>query len=144
MTYVVDASVAVKWFVREPLHREATQLLHQSSELHAPDWIVLEVAHAAFKKWRDQEVASEQANNMVLALPGFITHLHPATNLTGRALSIAMATRHPVYDCLYIACAEMNESVVITADDRLCRAVEGSEFARLVRHVSMFQTPDPP
>jgi len=46
-----------------------------------------------------------------------------------------MALPHPVYDCLYIACAEANDGVVVTADMRLCQAVRQTAFAGLVRHL---------
>ncbi len=135
MIYVVDASVAVKWFVREELRDEAMRLLDDVSRLHAPDWIVLEVAHAASKKWRDGEIDADQAQAMAATLPDFIARLHGSVALTTRALAIAMALPHPVYDCLYIACAEANDGVVVTADKRLCQAVRQTAFAGLVRHL---------
>ena len=135
MTYVVDASVAVKWFVREHLHAEAIRLLNYQDELRAPDWITLEVAHAAFKKWGNREIGSEQAMVMVQTLPHFFTQLYPASGFTDRAFTIAMTVDHPIYDCLYIACAELTDSVVITADDHLCKAIEDTEFAPLIQHL---------
>lgn len=135
MTYVVDASVAVKWFVRENLQTMAMRLLDDAPRLHAPDWIVHEVSHAAFKKWRDREIGSEQAMAMVRALPGFMTRLHRSVDFSDRALAIAMVLGHPVYDCLYIACAEAIDGTVVTADKRLQNAVEDTGFAPLVRHL---------
>jgi predicted nucleic acid-binding protein len=41
---VVDASVAVKWYLEEPESEAALILLDGSFELHAPDLIYVEVA----------------------------------------------------------------------------------------------------
>jgi predicted nucleic acid-binding protein len=138
MKCVVDASVAAKWFVQEALQADAARLLGQASELLAPDWIVQEIAHVAFKKWRDQEIEPDQARAMVQALPGLMTELLPSMDLTDRAFAIAMTVRHPVYDCLYLACAETTDATLVTADRQLCDAVAGTQFAPLVRHLSDF------
>jgi predicted nucleic acid-binding protein len=42
--YVVDASVAAKWFFDEPFSDEATRLLDASHTLHVPDFFLLEIA----------------------------------------------------------------------------------------------------
>ncbi|MEE8393235.1 MAG: type II toxin-antitoxin system VapC family toxin [Rhodospirillales bacterium] len=138
MNYVVDASVAVKWFIREELQADAMGLLDHASLLWAPDWIVQEVAHVAYKKWRDHEIGSEHAKAMVQALPVFIAQLQPSVSLTDRALAIAMAINHPVYDCLYLACAEAASGVLVTADKKFCQAVRGTPFEPLVRYLGDF------
>lgn len=50
MSYVVDASVAIKWFVTEDLHEHALTLFDQPETLIAPDLICLEIANVAWKK----------------------------------------------------------------------------------------------
>jgi predicted nucleic acid-binding protein len=138
MKCVVDASVAAKWFVQEDLRTDAMRLLGQASQRLAPDWIVQEVAHVAFKKWRDEEIGPDQARNMVRSLPKYMTELYPSMGLIERAFAIAMAIRHPVYDCLYVACAETTDATLVTADRQLCEAVAETRFAPLVRHLSDF------
>ena len=136
MSYVIDASVAVKWFVREPLHTKALQLIESAEQLHAPDWIVQEIAHAVFKKWRDGEIDAGQARTAIRSTPGFLTELYPSMDFTDRALAIAITVGHPVYDCLYIACAEAVSGIVITADNQLCNAVAETAFEPLVQHLT--------
>ena len=48
-------------------------------------------------------------------------------------IDIVLALNHPVYDCLYLACAETVEGILITADRKLCRSVHGSEFESLIK-----------
>lgn len=138
MICVVDASVAAKWFLREVLHREAFRLLADDAVRLAPDWIVQEVAQVAFKKWHDGEIGPDQAKTIVRVLPDFMAQLYPSLDLVDRALAIAMMLRHPMYDCLYLACAEIVDGTVVTANARLCRAVAETPFAHLVRSLSDF------
>jgi len=137
MSWVVDASVAVKWYVREELHEEARQLLDGSVPLLAPDWIVQEVAHAAFRKWRDNEIPEQQARAMIALVPAIFAELHRSISLIPRASDISFALRHPVYDCLYLACAETMDTPVITADRRFYRAAIDGGFAR---HIALLRS----
>ena len=51
--------------------------------------------------------------------------------LTSRAAEIALSTGIVVYDALFLALAEEVGTVVITADGRLLRSLEGTSYARL-------------
>jgi predicted nucleic acid-binding protein len=41
--YVVDASVAAKWFFEEAYSEDASRPLHAKYRLHAPDFLLLEL-----------------------------------------------------------------------------------------------------
>ncbi len=135
MTYIVDASVAVKWFVRENLHDQALLLLDHGDLLQAPDLVVPEVANIAWKKCIRGEIPDLQARAIATAMRQYIPTLHPSAGLVERALDIALTLNHPVYDCLYLACAEEAAGPLITADERLYETIQGTEFAPLVRHL---------
>ncbi len=136
MTIIVDASVAMKWFVEETLHDEARDLVKYQREIQAPDFILIEVANVAWKKAVRKEISNDQVRAIVHMIPQFIPLLLPSSKLLERAMELTIELAHPIYDCLYIACAEMTGSVLVTADNRLCKAVEGTAFVRLVRHLS--------
>jgi predicted nucleic acid-binding protein len=136
MTLVIDASVVVKWFVEEELADEAASLLRGSPSLHAPDLIVSEVTNALWKKFTRGHITREQAEGIAAVLPRSLLQLVPSISLHQRALDIAMEMSHPVYDCLYVACAENVEGSVITADRRFHAATRGGPYAGLVRHLS--------
>ena len=110
-------------------------LLHDRFDLHAPDILLAEFANIIWKKVRRGEISDPQPYFDELAnLPEIVT-LHPGGDLIGRAAQIAMAIDHPVYDCLYLACAELTASAVITADQKLVNQVT-ERWPRLdVRHV---------
>ena len=119
MKLTVDASVVIKWFVTEPLCEEARQVLGDRIDRHAPDILLAEFANIIWKKVRRGDISDPQSYFDELAsLPEIVT-LHPGGDLIGRAAQIAVAIDHPVYDCLYLACAEATASMLITADQRL-------------------------
>ncbi len=139
MTLVVDASVAAKWFSREELHAEALSLLDRSDDLQAPDFIVPEVVNVAWKKCLRGEFPKARAETIAVAVPRFFAVLHPSTDLAVRALEIAIVLEHPVCDCLYLACAEINGGSLVTADKRFFTVLQGSDFESLVGYLG-----DPP
>ncbi len=47
--YVVDASVAAKWFLEEDYTTEAFRLLALGNTLHAPDFMLLDIDHVLCK-----------------------------------------------------------------------------------------------
>ena len=135
MTYVVDASVAVKWFAEEEFSDQAFRLLDDTSLLEAPDLIVTEVANTIWKKTTRGEFSPENAGIIVAAIPHYIRSFRPSPGLIERALEIAFQLNHPIYDCVYLACAEVLDSILITADERLRKAVEGTDHALRLRHL---------
>ena len=132
MTIIVDASVAMKWFVEETLHDEARHLLKYQRDIEAPDFILIEVANVAWKKAVRKEISSEQAQTIVHVIPQFIPALLPSSKLLERATALAIELLHPVYDCLYLACAELTGTVLVTADMRLCEAAAAGPYGGLV------------
>ena len=119
MKAVVDASVAVKWLFTEDGTAEARQLLAHRIMLHAPDFILTEAANVIWKKARRREIADAQPYLRELARLGDLVALAPAAELVVHAAAIALRIDHPVYDCLYLACAEVEEAPLVTADRRL-------------------------
>jgi predicted nucleic acid-binding protein len=134
MTLVVDASIAAKWFVEEEGREQALQVL-DLAERQAPDLIVAEVANVVWKKAVRGQVTDAQGRAICAALPGYFETLHASDALAESALAIGLALRHPVYDCLYLACALRLGSRLVTADRRLIAAVADTEFAVLAVHV---------
>ena len=135
MKLVVDASVAVKWFVEENLRQEARLLVKQGHELVSPDFILIETANIAWKKALRGEIGKDQARTIVAAVSQYVPTLYPSSELMDRALELAFALNHPVYDCLYLSCADIADGVLITADEKLCKAVQGTDFEPLVRYL---------
>ena len=56
MVYVVDASVAEKWFVEETFNDEASRLLNKSHELRALDFLLVGFDNVLVKSTRRKEM----------------------------------------------------------------------------------------
>jgi predicted nucleic acid-binding protein len=129
VTLIVDASVVIKWFVRETLHVEALRLLDNPADLHAPDLLAAEVTNIAWRKSRLGEIGKPQAVEIAQAVHQGTPLLYPSALFNERALDLAFRLDHPVYDCLYLACAETLGGTLITADDKFRRAATKAGFA---------------
>lgn len=122
MRLTVDASVVVKWLVEEDLSDEARLLLTDCFELHAPALLLAEVANTIWKKFiREGSTTSVEARLKELASVPEIITLHDDSQLVWRATQLACELQHPVYDCLYLACGELADADVVTADQSLVR-----------------------
>ena len=141
MTWIVDASIAVKWVVSEPQRDKARLLLADTDLLEAPDLLFPETANTVWKKTRRGEMTARQAELALAAIARLIAVVHPSEDLFARALEMAQALDDPAYDCFYLACAERQGGVLVTADARLCAAVADSPFAALVRPLDQFDAP---
>lgn len=136
MNLVIDASVAIKWFVAERDTQAALKLRAPRFDCHAPDLLVVETTNLAWQKAMRGEIEAAQATQIAQHLCSYVQNLHEATRLNRRALEIALALRHPVYDCLYLACAELVRGALITADPRLLEVVAKTDFAARVHHIA--------
>jgi predicted nucleic acid-binding protein len=126
MNCVVDASVAVKWLFEEQDSEAAEALLISAGEdnlkLVAPTILPAEVANALWKRMRRGDLDRRKTLETGQRFEEICPLLLPIENLVQRALELAIDSRHPVYDCLYVALAEELPADLITADERLYRA----------------------
>jgi predicted nucleic acid-binding protein len=119
---IVDASVAVKWFLPEQRTDAAQAILLGSDKLMAPALIRVEVAAAITRKVRLGELLSQEAEAACYlwfrALSTAVVTLSPDQNDLPAAVALALQVRHPLQDCLYLALAVRNQSALITADPK--------------------------
>jgi len=119
MTIVVDASVAVKWVIPEELSDQAESLRGRADRLLAPDLLLPEAANALWKKLLRREITTREATQAIDLLMQSGLDLRPSGPLLGRALTLAQRSRHPVYDCIYVALAQAEGATLVSADQRL-------------------------
>ena len=108
MRITLDASIVIKWFVVEPSSQESRLLLTRQWELQSPDILLPEFANTIWKKARRGEIADPQPFLNELRCLSRLIALHPSEVLIERASYLAIKMDHPVYDCLYLACAEVS------------------------------------
>jgi len=130
--YIVDASVAAKWFIEEEHNSIALHVLSENNKLHAPEFFLLEM-DSIFCKWiRRSIITLEEGNDIRSALRQFPIQYHPLQSILDSAFAIANLTHRSIYDCLYIALAVLLKGKMITADQRLHNIVSTTEFAKHV------------
>ncbi len=131
MTWVVDASVALKWFVEEDGSEKALRLLRGEQPVVAPELVVAEVCNAAWRLLRVGYLGSDHFEAIVEEVAGMFDRLDPLVPLSSRAAIIAKTIDHPVYDCFYLAQSERMRARFVTADNRLVERLENTEWSTL-------------
>ena len=130
--YVVDASVAAKWFLIEVHHQEARRIVDGRNELHAPDLFLVEMDNVLCKRLRRGEITAAAAGRIRGGLRRSSVRLRPFGPLLDSAYAIAAETGRGIYDCLYVALAALVGGPMVTADRRLYDALAGGPYARHV------------
>jgi predicted nucleic acid-binding protein len=121
---IVDASVAARWFVPALAWPSATVLLQTKQILIAPELVLAEVANAFWKAVGAGYMTPSEMQLAVAKLPNLFDALIPLHGLAGDAAESAIALRHPVYDCFYLALARRESAPLVTADKRLAAAAK--------------------
>ncbi|HXB75761.1 MAG TPA: type II toxin-antitoxin system VapC family toxin [Candidatus Acidoferrales bacterium] len=124
MLKVVDASLAVKWFIPEPDSDKAINLLenfrNKSAILTAPDHIVSEIGSALWKRSTlRKEISVLEALESLKDFLALGLQLHPTPRLVEAALELAGQEHHSPYDMLYVVLAAQLGCEFITADRTL-------------------------
>lgn len=119
MALVVDASVAVKWLLPESGSSAATALREEDSELIAPSLIAAEIGSALWRAERAGTIKRSEAIEGIECALLWFEGLIPLEDIRGRALTLAIELRQPIYDCFYIALAERENAPLATADEAM-------------------------
>ncbi|MDZ4685997.1 MAG: type II toxin-antitoxin system VapC family toxin [Planctomycetaceae bacterium] len=128
MKYILDASVAVKWVLREPDSSKAIALRDDARngvcELVVPETFPVEIAHALTRAERRGVIPTGDAMLKVVDILSTKLELHSCIPLLPRAIKFSSQLRIGVYDCLYVALAEREQCDLVTADLRLVSVVQ--------------------
>jgi predicted nucleic acid-binding protein len=117
---VVDASVAVKWVVREPDSDAAAAL--RGEQLIAPALWLAEAANVLWRRARIGDITAEEARSRLSELVNAPVASLPMEPYLDHALQLATELGHPIYDCIYLALALRQDTYVVTADGRFAAA----------------------
>lgn len=128
----MDASVALKWFLpEEPDADRALSILRDGGALIAPDLLVAEVCNAAWRCARIGLISQAQVVEIAAVLPNYFDAFISSARLAHQAVEIAGQLDHSVYDCLYLALADNEQTLLVTADTRLVSKVLATSWERL-------------
>jgi predicted nucleic acid-binding protein len=144
--FVVDASVAAKWFLPpsgEPLADEALRLLDGYAQgrlrFAVPDLFWAECANILWKAVRQGRWTRSAAEEAVLALQARSFPPTPSLELLDDAFSIATTFDRTVYDCMYVALAVRMKADLVTADERLANALAAHMPVKWLGSVQKFR-----
>lgn len=116
---VIDASVAVKWFIDEDRSADAQRLLAADADLMAPTSILYEIFHALWEATSTRRLPSNRLPELAEVVPTPFAALIPMEHLYAAAAGIAQSHPLTIYDCAYVALAQREHAELVTADERM-------------------------
>lgn len=128
--YVVDASVAVKWYLPEIHSEAADRLLTGTHELLAPDLLYPEIGNILWKRVMKSELTDEKARTILRSLEAVPIQLIGSGVLAEVALLLACRTKRSFYDSLYLALAVSARCELVTADLKLYNALKDAALLK--------------
>jgi predicted nucleic acid-binding protein len=139
--YVLDASVAAKWFVKEAeIDRELALSIrerHVAGEcrLIVPEFALLEIANAIRYSHRAREADGAAALELLRDLN---LEIHRLTwELLRKANAIAWAYGVAMYDAAYVALAEGVGYPLVTVDEALLKKMKGHSIVLRLRDLAV-------
>ena len=127
--FVVDASVAIKWFLPEVHGDAALRLLDADHNLLVPDLLFPEIGNILWKRVRRGEATAKEAAATLNAFVALPLRVHPCRRLLPLALEIAVRVQRSVYDSLYLAVAVLQNCPLVTADLKLYNTLKSGPLS---------------
>ncbi len=132
MRFVIDASIAVKWFIVEDYSDKALKLLKDYgngvADLYAPCFFKLEVANALRKYFVKGILSKEMVYRIYNLFKNIeLNYIIERWDLVDRALKYSINNSITLYDALYIIIAKHVNGKMVTADDKLYRRLKDVE-----------------
>jgi predicted nucleic acid-binding protein len=132
MKWVIDASVAAKWFLPphdEQLVPEALALLqaykNAEHQFVVPDLFWAELGNILYKAVRRSRCSRTVAESSLAELRAQDLVTVSSEALLPEALKIAITFERSIYDSLYVALAVAARIQLVTADEKLVNALAG-------------------
>ena len=119
MKSVFDASVLTPLSIEVATSAQAKVAYRRASHPVAPAWVMIEAAQTLRKWARVANATQDDVAERYAALAVLGVELVDPAPLLESALAIAVAERHSVYDCLYVATALAEDADLVTADKML-------------------------
>ena len=118
---IADTSVIIKTVIHEKLSDTARRLRDQG--MAAPSLWIAEAGNVLWRKQQVKIISRVEAETLYDALLGApINTFHYEADAQD-AMEMAIALRHPIYDCFFLAAAVRERTYVATDDARFASAV---------------------
>jgi|AntRauTorckE6833_2_1112554.scaffolds.fasta_scaffold08660_2 predicted nucleic acid-binding protein len=129
---VIDACVAIKWFLPEKNYEEAAEILSNHNRLIAPDLFQIELDSIITKKIRQRLIEKEDAYRMYDEIRNLPIQIIPYSLISTLAFDLSAALPITQYDACYLAVAIEFDQKVVTADMRFVRGMERTPFEQFI------------
>lgn len=132
---VIDACVAIKWFIPETGYQKASELIQAHSEFLAPELFLIEMDAIITKKVRKKEIELSEAyilHDEIRKLPFKLIRYDQTAKL-----SFELSATLPIttYDATYLSVALQFNEEVYTADRRFYRGISTTPFRDYVNSI---------
>jgi predicted nucleic acid-binding protein len=136
MTLVVDANVAVKWFVQQQGPDHARRVQAYNGPLIAPALLIAETANGLWRHIQRGDVTANQARTAIVGLPKWFSELVEDQSLAPSAMDLSTGLNYSTYDCIYLALSRARSAPLVTADKRLINHLSTTQYKSHVVHLS--------
>ena len=130
---VVDASVAIKQFIRDPLSEKTIELfallVEPETEFLVPDLFYIEMANILWKYLRAGQLTASQVQEALTFLEGYPLWVFSNVPLMREAVNLGIAYNLTAYDGSYVALAKRLDAPLLTLDRKLFEALATSSLA---------------
>jgi predicted nucleic acid-binding protein len=133
--FIVDAPIAIKWFVPEIHSSPAARLLDGGNELYALDTLLTDAGTIVSTKARLGELSPDETVQVVKAIESVPLRLLPSHALLEPSLRVAAVFDLPLGEGMGITAAVQCDCRLVTAARTLYDRVQGTPFARHVKWV---------
>lgn len=128
---VVDSSIALQWVLPEPGSEAAFRYVRADDVISA-DVLLVETANVLAKKVRANNMEGAEAIRALAMVKSAVSRLVVSEPLVPRALELSIALSHPVYDCVFLACAEQVNGQLATRDAPFMKRVADRGYGHLL------------
>lgn len=120
VSQIIDSSALTKYAAKE---RDWAKIEGYLASADSLELALIETSNALWKKIQKKEIGLESTKKIVQILSDSVWFLDQQ-KYVARALEIAVKYRITVYDSLFVACAEMENSDLISCDGRQIEVAE--------------------
>ncbi|MCP4384992.1 MAG: type II toxin-antitoxin system VapC family toxin [Hyphomicrobiales bacterium] len=120
---VFDANILVALIVDLPWSDRARRSVTDHPLRIAPSLVAAEVGSAVWQNVRSGGLSPDQARTGCKRAISIVA-LEPIENLVETALQFAIDHDHSVYDCLYLALVEREDTLLVTADRKVANLAD--------------------
>jgi len=109
------------------------------ARLLAPDSMEPEFFNVLWQQHRRKNLSLDEVGEYWSAFQGTPLYLTDVHSLVGRAARITTRTGAIIYDALFVALAETEDGVMVTADETLLKVLEGTPHAGLALSLAAWE-----